>query len=102
MFELTGNRSLVWGNNVISSGAAGTRTEASYDPVSGTLWVPEINIRGELYSLGFNVSTTCDYSICLQADISTLQADGRYGAEIFTKPVSVASTFSCSSWHART
>lgn len=100
MFSMTSPASLVWGVNEVSPGTPGSRTAAVYDNESGTLWVPEIHINGKLISLNFRVSSGCGYAVCITADPASLQANGRDGAEVFTTPVSTASTFSCSSCHA--
>lgn len=91
-----------WGANDFTQVEATSRTEGSYSSENGTLWVPEVNVGDVLYSLSFNVTQDCGFDVCLQADTSSVENNGRYGASVFTTPLSSGSTFSCSSCHAMT
>lgn len=92
----------VWGGNEFPGVAASSRTEAVYDDATGLIRVPEINVADQLYTLNFRITSGCGFEVCIEADASSLEENGRYGAAVFTNPLSSASTFSCSSCHAMT
>lgn len=92
----------VWGANMFPVAEISARTEGVYDAATGTIWVPEINVQDVLYSVNFSLTSGCGYDVCIQANASSLEENGRYGAAVYTQPLSSASTFSCSSCHALT
>ncbi len=79
-----------------------SRTAATFQSDTSTLWVPEINVEGRLYNLSFDVASECAEGTCIEAQIESLQDLGRSGSAVFTEVASTASTFTCSTCHAIT
>lgn len=100
VFSLVSSEPLVWGANDFTLVTVESRTAAIYDADSASLWVPEINVQGILYSLSFNLSTGCGFAVCLEPDEASVEEKGREGSAIFTTALSSGSTFSCASCHA--
>lgn len=99
-FARIGTNPLRWGSTSIKLVSADSRAAAVYDAATERVWVPEVNFNGRLYSLYLDRTYGCGHAACLEADLSTVQALGRDGAQLFTSALSSASTFSCSSCHA--
>ncbi len=99
-FQQTSANPPIWGSDEFPVVSASSRTDAVYSDASGSILVPEINVADELYTLSFKVTSGCGFTVCIEADPASLVANGRYGAAVFTTPLSNASTFSCSSCHA--
>lgn len=99
-FSLVSQDPLIWAGQSFDPVNGDSRTQATYDSQDATLWVPEINVNGELFSLRFNLTDNCSSVACLEPDQDSLIADGREGGVIFTTPLSSNSTFSCASCHA--
>ena len=99
-FALVSQDPLIWAGQHFEPVAGESRTQATYNPNESTLWVPEVNVNGELFSLSFNLTDNCESVACLEPDQSSVLANGREGGVIFTTPISNNSTFTCSSCHA--
>lgn len=99
-FNLVSTEPLIWAAIEFTPVAASSRTQAVYDGSDNSLYVPEINIQQNLFSLRFEITENCDASICLEPDVSSLVANGREGSAVFTTALTSASTFSCASCHA--
>ncbi|MEQ8955352.1 MAG: DM13 domain-containing protein [Gammaproteobacteria bacterium] len=90
----------VWGLESATPVTDSSRTAATFQAGTGTLFVPEINVDGKLYNLEFRVSTDCETGACLEPQLESLQDLGRSGANIYTTVASTASTFTCATCHA--
>ncbi|MCG8414095.1 MAG: DM13 domain-containing protein [Pseudomonadales bacterium] len=102
IFQRVSEEPPVWGASEFTPVSVSSRTEGVYTEQTASLWVPEINVGDVLYSLNFNVTQGCGFDVCLQADAESVVNNGRYGAAVYTTPLSSGSTFSCSSCHAMT
>tara|TARA_B110000858_G_scaffold49124_1_gene56629 strand:+ start:746 stop:2002 length:1257 start_codon:yes stop_codon:yes gene_type:complete len=99
-FSLVSESPLIWAGVDFQEIELSSRTEALYDPVAGTLFVPEINIDQNLFDLVFSLTENCDATFCLEPQLDTLVDNGREGATVFTSALTASSTFSCASCHA--
>ena len=99
-FTRTSESPPTWGANEFTPITMTSRTEGTFNAGTNILSVPEIIVGDELYSLSFTLTDGCGFDVCFVADTSSIQANGRYGSAIFTKPLSSASTYSCASCHA--
>lgn len=99
-FSLVSESPLVWAGVDFQEIELSSRTEATYDAVAGSLFIPEININQNLFSLAFSLTENCDATVCLEPQLDTLEENGREGAAIFTSALTASSTFSCASCHA--
>lgn len=99
-FSLVSSEPLIWAGTSFELVNHSSRTAASYDPVTTSLWVPEINVEGNLYSLRFALTDNCEADVCIEPLVDSVIDDGREGANIFMTPLTSASTFSCASCHA--
>ena len=100
IFSLVTEEPLVWGADDFTPISVESRTAAIYDAENSSLWIPEISVLGNLYSLGFSISTDCGYAVCIAPDVSTLEENGREGSSIFTNALTTESTYSCATCHA--
>lgn len=91
---------LIWAATTIEAVSMQSRTAAVYNPETASLWVPEINVQGVLYSLSFRITNNCEAVACLEPELASVREDGRAGGVVFTTPLSSASTFACASCHA--
>ncbi|MEM7016849.1 MAG: DM13 domain-containing protein [Pseudomonadota bacterium] len=99
-FSLVSETPLIWAGVDFREIQISSRVEATYNAASATLFVPEINVNQELFSLSFILTDNCDATICIEPQLDTLIAKGRDGGAIFTNALTPFSTFSCSSCHA--
>ncbi|MEQ8313185.1 MAG: DM13 domain-containing protein [Gammaproteobacteria bacterium] len=99
-FDLVSTEPLIWQLQSASLVSKDSRTIATFQADEGTLWVPEINVQGQLYNLRFDITSNCDTGTCLEPQLESLQELGRSGSDIFTTVASSASTFTCSTCHA--
>ncbi len=99
-FQRVSESPLIWAGVDFQAVQASSRTEASYNPQENSLFVPEINIQQNLFSLKFSLTNNCDAAVCLEPQLDSVRANGRDGAAIFTSALTTSSTFSCSSCHA--
>jgi len=99
-FARVSENPLIWANTNIEVVTTQSRTAAVYDAETVSLWVPEVNVQGQLYSLSFRITENCEAVACLEPDLTSIQENGRTGALVFTAALSTASTFSCASCHA--
>ncbi len=99
-FTLLSNSPYRWQLAESAAVTASSRVAAEYRPETASLWVPEITIDGQLYSLAFTVLSDCAEGVCLEPQLESLADMGRSGAQIFTTVASSNSTFTCSTCHA--
>jgi|GEM_PF-742876 len=99
-FSLLSNNPYRWQLTESSPVSAVSRVAAEFQPASSSLWVPEIVIDEQLYSLSFTVETDCAEGVCLSPMLESVQELGRSGGEIFTSVASGNSTYTCSTCHA--
>lgn len=99
-FSLVSESPLIWAGVDFQEISLSSRTEATYDAATASLFIPEISINQNLYSLSFLLTENCEATVCLEPQLETVVDNGREGGAIFTSALTASSTFTCSSCHA--
>ncbi len=99
-FARVSENPLIWAATDIEVTTSQSRTAAVYDAETASLWVPEVNVQGQLFSLSFRITENCEAVACLEPELASVQENGRAGGLVFTSALSSASTFACASCHA--